>query len=51
MERAAFIGAVLFSVAQWLKPGTVTVRTKALIIHFPLEKSLCAKTTDGPSIG
>lgn len=36
-EGAAFIWAVLFSVAEWMKHGAVTVRTKAFIIHFPPE--------------
>lgn len=40
-QSTAFIWAVLFGVAERIKHGTVTVRTKALIIHFPLELPPC----------
>lgn len=44
-------GAVLFSVARWINHGAVTVGTKALIIRFPLEKSLMLKPQTGPGVG
>lgn len=50
IESTAFIEAVLLSVTQWLKHGTVTVRTKTLIIHFLPDKSPTLKPQMVPAL-
>ena len=46
-KRAAFIWAVLVSGSEWTRHGSVTVGTKALIIHFPSWATPVLTAADG----
>lgn len=50
MERAASVEALLFSAAPWIKHGAVIVRTKALIIHFPVATHPMLKPQTVPAL-
>lgn len=50
-RKRGIIGVVLWSVTWWIRHAAAAVRTKALIIHFLLDKSPCAERSDGPAVG
>lgn len=50
-RKRGIIGVVLWSVTWWIRHVAAAVRTKALIIHFLLDKSPCAERSDGPGVG